>query len=215
MNNTELNRILKFLHFANNLKYELRHSWGTDGRRESVAEHCWRISLMAMLLAPYLKNKVDLEKTLKMLIVHDIIEVEVGDTPTQDYQYSKTATKSKETKEQRAIINVQKILSSNTGDEIRSLWEEFEERNTEEAKFAVSLDKMEIRMQHNENPIETWSEFEIPRGLFAADRYCEFDDTIKQFNELVKDEAEVKLKKAGYDTNDLSKQAEELKKKVV
>lgn len=215
MDKKELEKILKFLHFANGLKYELRHSWGADGRRESVAEHCWRISLMAMLLAPHLKNEVDLEKTLKMLIVHDIIEAEVGDIPTQNYQYSKAATKDKSTKEHKAIENVKKILTSKTGDEIYDLWKEFEENETYEARFATAMDKIEVRLQHVEDPIETWSEFEIPRGLFAADRYCKFDDTIKRFNELVKHEAEVKLRDAGHDIRELKKQAEELRKKVV
>lgn len=211
----EFGKIIEFLHFARGLKHELRHSWGADSRRESVAEHSWRIALMAIMLAPHFKKKVDLGKTLKMLIIHDIIEAESGDVPAQDYQYSKTATKDKEVKEKQAIEHIRKQLSSKTGDEIYDLWNEFEERKTHEAKIAVAMDKMEVRLQHVEDPIDTWSEQERPRALFAADKYCDFDEVTKDFNELIKKEAKEKLEGAGYDIADLKTQAEELKKRLV
>lgn len=211
----EFEKIIEFLHFARKLKHELRHSWGADGRRESVAEHSWRIALMAMMLAPHLNKKIDLEKTLKMLIIHDIIEAESGDVPAQDYQYSKTATKDKETKEKAAIEHIRKQLNSKTGDKIYALWNEFEERKTDEAKFAVAMDKMEIRLQHVEDPVDTWSDQERPRALFAADKYCDFDKAVKEFNELIKSKAKGKLEDAGYDLSELQAQAEGLKKKLV
>lgn len=211
----EFEKIIEFLHFARKLKHELRHSWGADGRRESVAEHSWRIALMAMMLSPHLKKKIDIEKTLKMLIIHDIIEAESGDVLAQDYQYSKTATKDKENKEKQAIEHIKRQLNSKTGVEIYDLWNEFEKRKTYEAKVAVAMDKMEIRLQHVEDPVDTWSDQERPRALFAADKYCDFDETTRDFNELIKKEAKEKLKKAGYDIHVLRKQAEKLKKKIV
>lgn len=77
----EAKKILEFLHIAENLKKLIRHSWLSDGRQESVAEHTWRMSLMFLLVEPHLGIKVDTQKTLEMIIIHDIIEALVGDIP--------------------------------------------------------------------------------------------------------------------------------------
>jgi len=75
----EAQKILNFLHFAENLKKLTRHSWLSDGRQESVAEHTWRISIMFLLVEPHLGIKVNSLKTLEMIVIHDIIEVIAGD----------------------------------------------------------------------------------------------------------------------------------------
>lgn len=70
-------QILNFLHKAEGLKRELRHSWLSDGRQESVAEHSWRMSLMGILLVPYIKQKINIAHLLQMIICHDLVEIEV------------------------------------------------------------------------------------------------------------------------------------------
>lgn len=76
--------ILQVIALAEKLKYEMRHSWLSNGRQESVAEHTWRMSLMAILVEPYLDQKVNIEKLLKMVIIHDLVEAEAGDIPAFD-----------------------------------------------------------------------------------------------------------------------------------
>ena len=73
--------ILNILKLAEKLKFELRHSWLSNGRQESVAEHTWQMSLMAVLVYRHLEKPVNLEHTLKMIIVHDLVEAEAGDIP--------------------------------------------------------------------------------------------------------------------------------------
>ncbi len=75
----EAQKILEFLHFTEKLKRLTRHSWLSDGRQESVAEHTWRISIMFILVEPHLGIKVDSLKTLEMIVIHDIIEIIAGD----------------------------------------------------------------------------------------------------------------------------------------
>jgi putative hydrolase of HD superfamily len=81
--------ILEIVKLGEKLKCELRHSWLSDGRQESVAEHTWRVSLMAMLLEPYLDNKLDIVKLLKMIIIHDLVEAEAKDIPAFETLYNK------------------------------------------------------------------------------------------------------------------------------
>ena len=78
---TEARTILEFLAFTEGVKRELRHSWLSDGRRESVAEHSWQMALMAMVVHPRLEAPVDLCRALKMILVHDLAEAETGDVP--------------------------------------------------------------------------------------------------------------------------------------
>src|SRR4249919_1427532 len=81
---TQITSILNVLQLAERLKFELRHSYTSNGRQESVAEHSWRMSLMAVLIEPLLKQKVDTVRLLKMIIIHDLVEAEAGDISALD-----------------------------------------------------------------------------------------------------------------------------------
>ncbi|MFH0889537.1 MAG: HD domain-containing protein [Candidatus Aenigmatarchaeota archaeon] len=205
--NDDLGKILKFLHLAEKLKSELRHSWLSDGRRESVAEHTWRTSLMAILLEPLLKKPVNLEKVLKMVIIHDIVEAEAKDVPA----FEQGRKEEKVRNEQKAIENIRTMLDSKTGNEIYDLWQEFENLITLEAKFAKALDRIEVLIQHNEADIKTWKEIEHAFNLVSADKYCEFDETIKLFNEMVKEDALEKLKNSGVDIEKVKSNAAKMR----
>src|SRR5579883_513093 len=82
----QLRRMLEMLHIAENLKHEMRHSWLSNGRQESVAEHTWRVAFMVILMAPYLDQAVDIEKCLKLALLHDLAEAETGDIPVFENQ---------------------------------------------------------------------------------------------------------------------------------
>jgi putative hydrolase of HD superfamily len=202
----ELDRILHFIFFSENLKKELRHSWLSNGRPESVAEHVWRTSLMAILIAPLLEKRVNLERVLKMIIIHDIVEAEVGDMPAFISEEG-GRKKEKEANERRAIENIRGMLSNLVGDEIYELWHEFEEKKSYEAQFAAALDKLEAALQHIEADISTWLEIEQERIFYMLEPTCSFDKCIIHFKEEVKKRAIEKMRTAGLDVEAIKNRA--------
>ncbi len=127
-----------------------------------------------------------------MLIIYDIVAIGADDIPA----FEEHRKEEKEKNERLAIEGVKKSLGSGIGDEIHDLWLEFESMETEEAKFANALDRMEVLIQHDEADIKTWEKIEYSRNLTSAGKYCEFDETIKLFNQIVKNETIKKLEKA-------------------
>lgn len=189
MANQSLFDILNFLHQAEGLKRELRHSWLSDGRRESVAEHTWRMSLMAITLHKDVDKNIDLFHVLKMIIVHDLGEVYAG-----DYQvYGKTVPKNKHELEEKALSKLLSTLPNYSQQEIMDLWYEFEKQETAEAKFAVALDKLEVLIQHNEADVSTYLEGEGEYNLTYADDKVSYNDTLRTFRELIRNETNKKL----------------------
>lgn len=193
----ELRNVLEVLTLAEKLKYELRHSWLSNGRQESVAEHTWRMSLMVVLLEPYLDKELDTARTLKMVIIHDLVEVEAGDIPV----FEITSDKAKELKQERekqAIENLRIKLGNGIGQHVYELWNEFEDKQTYEAKVANALDKLEVQIQHNHADITTWLEIEQELCLLMG-QHTDFDNCLTQLKELIEEDAILKMKKAGID----------------
>lgn len=194
----QLTNILSLLHLAEKLKFELRHSFTSSGRQESVAEHTWRMALMAMLLEPYLDQKIDIGKTLKMIIIHDLVEAEAGDVPIPHMIKNAELKKMKEEKEKAAIEKIKIMLNDFIGNEIHSLWYEFESRETYEAKVAFALDKLEVQLQHNEADIKTWEPIEYEL-IYSRRPFTNFDSTLDRLRAIIEKEAEEKLMLAGID----------------
>lgn len=190
-----MQHILQFIHVAEQLKKEMRHSWLSNGRQESVAEHTWRLTVMAMALEPYLKQPLRMEKLLKMLIIHDLVEVYAGDIPA--FEQSKRK-EQKHANEQRAIERLQQLLGGVAGQELYDLWQEFETRETYEAKVANAIDKLEVQIQHNEASLDTWLPIEHEMTFNIA-KHTEFDDALEQLRLLVVDEAAAKLEAGNID----------------
>jgi len=118
--------------------YRMTKVIGTD-RRENDAEHSWHVAIMSMILESHSKIKVDINKVIKMLLVHDIVEIYAGDTFAYD-------TKGNESKLQRELDSMAKIksqLSTEIGDYIESLWLEFDERKSDEARYANAMDRLQ------------------------------------------------------------------------
>ena len=193
-----LRNILSLLHLAEKLKFELRHSYTSSGRQESVAEHTWRMALMAILLEPYLDQKIDITRTLKMIIIHDLVEAEAGDVPFPRMVQNAELKKVKEEKEKAAIETIRKMLNNAVGEEIHSLWNEFEARKTYEAKIANALDKLEVQLQHNEADIATWEPIEYEL-IYSRRPFTDFDTTIDRLREMIENDAEEKLSRSGID----------------
>src|ERR1700742_1979118 len=106
----QITSILKVLTLAERLKFELRHSYTSSGRQESVAEHTWRMSLMAVLIEPLLTKKVDIPRLLKMIIIHDLVEAEARDVSALDVLRDPTIKIQKIERERQAIENLRSAL---------------------------------------------------------------------------------------------------------
>lgn len=202
----QLSAILEVLQLAEKLKFELRHSWLSNGRQESVAEHTWRMSLMAVLVEPLLDKKVDLARLLKMIIIHDLVEAEAGDVSVLDQIRNPEIRKVKQQNEEKAINNIRKMLSKSNGQEIYDLFYEFEEKSTFEAKVANAIDKLEVQLQHNHADINTWEEIEYDLS-FVIGKHVQFDETFTLLKDLIEKQAEHKLQIAGFDVLEIRDRA--------
>lgn len=189
-------RILDFLALSERLKLELRHSWLSDGRRESVAEHCWHMALMAMLLHRHLCRPTDLGHTLKLILVHDLVEALVGDIPFFEASERKAM---KRQREQEAILEIEGRLSGDLGREVRDLWEEFEARITPEARFAGALDHLEVQAQHNLADLASWEPVEHELVYWKMDKPCAHDPFLTAFAQAIAMQAEAKMRAGGID----------------
>jgi len=194
--------VLEVIKLGEKLKYELRHSWLSNGRQESVAEHTWRVSLMAVLIEPYLEQKVDMAKLLKMIIIHDLVEAEATDVPAFDTMNNAKIKKQKELNELKAIENIKNTLQGDLGLEVYNLWIEFENKQTFEAKVANALDKLEAQIQHNEADIDTWLDIEYKMS-FLLDKHTNFNQTLNLLKDIIEEEAESKLVAAGVEIEKL------------
>ncbi|HEY6899665.1 MAG TPA: HD domain-containing protein [Puia sp.] len=194
--------ILQVLQLAERLKFELRHSYLSSGRQESVAEHTWRMSLMAVLIEPLLKTKIDIARTLKMIIVHDLVEAEARDVSALDVLRNPALRVEKEARERRAIENIRETLKETNGQEIYDLFQEFEAKETYEAKVANALDKLEVQLQHNHAAMETWEEIEYDM-TYMMDKHVLFDETLMELKNQIEEEAERKMVQAGIDVEEV------------
>jgi len=144
---------LDFMALAERLKCATRHCTNSQGDPESVAEHSWRAALMALTLAPEFPE-VDIDRVIRMLLIHDLGEAVTGDIPTF------LKSQADEETEDRAVAGILSTLPEATRREFSGLFAEMNERKTPEARLYKILDKFEAVIQHNESPISTWEELE-------------------------------------------------------
>jgi putative hydrolase of HD superfamily len=145
MTNDRLHDQIRFILEIDKLKGVLRRSYLVDEtRRENSAEHSWHVAVMAIVLAEYANEPVDVSRVVRMLLVHDIVEVDAGDT----FVYDTAGADAKADREWRAAERLFGLLPGEQGDELRSLWEEFESARTPDARFAAALDRM-MPVLHN------------------------------------------------------------------
>jgi len=135
-----LKQQIAFLLESDKLKNVIRQSWNTDqSRHENDAEHSWHVALAAMVLSEHCnETELDLARVLRMLLVHDLVEIDAGDTPV----YDEGAARDKVEREQQAARRIFGMLPSGQRSELQGLWEEFEERESPEARFAAAIDRL-------------------------------------------------------------------------
>jgi putative hydrolase of HD superfamily len=203
---SQISSILKVLTLAERLKFELRHSYTSSGRQESVAEHTWRMSLMAVLLEPLLTQKIDPARLLKMIIIHDLVEAEAKDISALDVLRNPGIKAQKIEKEKQAIENLRLVLTETNGQEIYDLFYEFEDKETYEAKVANALDKLEVQLQHNHADFSSWEEIEYDM-CYMMDKHVLFDETLYELKKQIEEAAEQKMQLAGVDTEAVKRRA--------
>ncbi|WP_345241431.1 HD domain-containing protein [Pontibacillus salipaludis] len=183
---------MKIVSLSEKLKKEMRHSWLSNGRQESVAEHTWRVSLIAILVEPYLDHDVHMEKLLKIIILHDLIEAEAGDVPAFDSQSDPHIKQQKEERELQAIMNIKNQLPEDLGTDLYELWMEFENKESYEARVANALDKLEAQIQHNEADLSTWLDVEKDM-TFQLGKYVDFDSFLRELKDHIERDGEDKM----------------------
>lgn len=141
-----LNKQMRFIEEIDKEKLIGRQTYLSDAsRKENDAEHAWHMAIMAVLLKEYANEKIDVLKTMTMLLIHDIVEIDAGDT----YAYDEEAKKTQRERELAAADRIFGLLPNDQAEYMRGLWDEFEERRTPEAKFARTLDNVQPVMLNN------------------------------------------------------------------
>ncbi|RDU23387.1 HD domain-containing protein [Anaerosacchariphilus polymeriproducens] len=188
-----LKQQMKFILEIDNLKKVQRQSYLSDGsRKENDTEHSWHLAMMCFLLKEYAPKEIDVLKTMTMVLIHDIVELDAGDT----YAYDDAGNSTKREREVKAAERIYGILPKEQDKELRNLWEEFEEGTSEEAKFANALDKIQPILLNDASEGKAWREHAVeinqilkrnektPKGAPELWEYCEklLEDNIKKGN---------------------------------
>ena len=149
---------IEFIKEIDKLKFIFRKTKLINSNRpENDAEHSWHLAMMAIVLAGHANEPIDLEKVMKMVLIHDIVEIDSGDV----FVYDMTKSHDNFDEELKAARRIFGILPEEQAEEFINLWIEFEEMKTPESKFARSLDRLEPLLQNASNNGGTWREFDV------------------------------------------------------
>jgi putative hydrolases of HD superfamily len=156
---------LRFVVEVDRLKSVLRRGYLADGsRRENSAEHSWTLALMALVLAEHAAEPVDVATVVRMVVIHDIVEVDAGDT----YVYDDAGQTTKAEREARAADRLFGLLPRDQAADLRALWDEFEDGTTPEARFARSLDRFAGFLLNHESDGRSWRENDVTADMVVA-----------------------------------------------
>ena len=174
---------IEFLNIIEKLKCVTRHSYTSSGRQESVAEHSWRCAVMAMLCDDEYPE-IDINRVIKMCLVHDFGEAITGDIPA----FEKTTDHEK-----AEADAIEGLLSMISGTPLSELFKEMAEMKTDEAKLFNSIDKLEAVISHNEADLSTWTPLEYGLNITYGEKDCEWSDTMKKLRHIVKEQTMSKI----------------------
>lgn len=169
MEKDRLKRQIEFIVEVDKLKKIYRQTLLMDGsREENDAEHSWHLALMGMVLSEYsIAEDLDILKVLKMLLVHDLVEIDAKDT----FAFDEKGNKDKAERENKAAQRLFSILPEDQGQEFRDLWEEFEEKKTKEAIFAASLDRLQPLLCNYHTQGHTWVKYDVKSNKVLERNY--------------------------------------------
>lgn len=149
---------IRFLVELDRLKTVTRRSYVAGGeRRENSAEHSWHLAMCAIVLAPHAQGPIDLDRVVRMLMVHDIVEIDAGDV----FVYDTAAREAKASEEQAAAERIFGLLPGSAAAQLRGLWDEYEARQSPEARFAYAVDRLQPLLLNVLADGRTWTEADI------------------------------------------------------
>ncbi len=155
MDKDRLEQQLDFLLEIDGEKRVTRQNYNADGETyENDAEHAWHMAVMAILLSEYANEPIDLLHTVKMILLHDVIEVDAGDT----YAYDEERKKTQSERESAAAERIYGLLPDDQREKLTALWQEFEAQQTPEARFARTMDNLQPMMLNNASGGKSWVE---------------------------------------------------------
>ncbi len=153
-----LEKQLSFLMEIDRQKEVIRQTYLSDGsRKETDAEHAWHLAMMCMVLSEYANEPIDVPRTIMMLLAHDLVEIDAGDT----YAYDTEGNATKRQREEKAAERIYGMLPEEQGNTLRMLWEEFEAMETPEAKFANTMDKIQPVLLTDQAKGKSWREHQV------------------------------------------------------
>mgnify|MGYP000845953817 FL=1 len=156
-----LEKQMEFILEVDKVKKIVRQTYLSDAsRKENDAEHSWHLALMAVLLKEYSNEEVDLAKVIPMVLIHDLVEIDAGDT----YAYDEAGAKTKQERETKAADRIFGLLPGDQGTWFRELWEEFEAYETAEAKFAHVLDNAQPLFLNDASNGRSWAEHGVHKS---------------------------------------------------
>lgn len=156
-----LKKQMEFILEVDKIKFIGRQTYLSDGeRKENDAEHSWHLALMTALLSEHANEKIDVRKTMLMVLVHDIVEIDAGDT----YAYDAAGNDTKRERELKAAKRIFHLLPEDQAEELFQLWEEFEACETPEAKFAHSMDNIQPIMLNDATGGKAWREHQVKKS---------------------------------------------------
>ncbi len=180
-------KLIEIMGVAEKLKNNTRHSWTSSNRRESVAEHSWRLSLMAYLVKDEFPD-ADINKVILMCIFHDLGEAITGDIPAF------IKTERDEIIENREVHRLLCSLPEPYREELTLLFQEMHEQKTVESRIFKALDKMETLIQHNEADISTWLPLEYEQNLIYGEKEVEFSEYMKELKQAINEDTMNKIR---------------------
>lgn len=193
MVNERLQKQMDFILEVDKLKNIYRQSYVSDAsRHEEDADHSWHLAVMCLLLSEYANKEIDVLKTMEMVLIHDMVEIDAGDT----YAYDEAGNATKREREEKAADRLFHILPKDQAEMLRNLWEEFEEGKTPEAMFAHVVDNLQPMMLNDATDGKAWREHKVkksqimkrnadtPKGSGELWSYCEMliDRNVKKGN---------------------------------
>jgi putative hydrolase of HD superfamily len=165
MDNERFEQQIRFILEIDKLKTIMRRTYLLNAdRAENTAEHSWHLAMMAILLAEHANQPVDVARVIKMVLVHDIVEIDAGDT----YFYDTAAAVDKSEREHAAAGRIFGLLPLDQGKELRELWEEFDAGQTADARFALALDRFMPQLHNYHTKGRSWAEHGITADRVLA-----------------------------------------------
>ena len=172
-----LQQQMKFILEVDKVKQIIRQTYLADGsRKENDAEHSWHLALSAVLLKEHMKEDVDLLKVIIMVLIHDLVEIDAGDT----YAYDPEGAKTKRARELKSADRIFGILPEDQGSYFRKLWDEFEEYESADAKFAHLLDNFQPFLLNDASNGLSWTEHGVHKS-----QVCKRNEKVPETSEIV------------------------------